>query len=121
MADIVWTDVTAFAPQLTTVDAGAQTDILAHVNALLDVDQFDGESGPTTRLARIYLAAHVAASVQQGASGSAGPVTSEKVGDLARSYGFSGFLSFSALEGTAYGRLYKMLLSTSNARGPRVL
>lgn len=88
MADIIWADVTAIATELTSIDGAARVYILAYVNGPgVNPDILDGESGPMTRLARIYLAAHIGSGVGKGASGSAGgAVTSESAGGLSRSY-----------------------------------
>jgi hypothetical protein len=114
MAAIVWTDVTAAAPQLTTVSATTQADILAFVNAALNLVVFDGESGPRTRLARINLAAHFAELERLGAGG---PVIAESDGRLSRQYAMppsrSEFLT------TSYGRAFWLLISPA-AFGPRL-
>ena len=116
----MWTDVTAFAPDLSSVDASAQADVLAYVNAELDVSAFDGEAGAKTRLARIYLAAHHGA-VSLTSSAAAGPVVEEKVGEISQKYGspaatVTGSILF--LESTPYGRLYLGLVRTTIARLP---
>lgn len=121
MADIAWSNVVDFAPELSGIDADAQTDILAYVNDELDVALFDGESGPKTKLARIYLAAHVATGTLTGSSGgAAGPVTAEAEGGLSRSYGsMSAALSDPAMLAlTPYGLRFLGLVNTSAARGP---
>lgn len=124
MAAIVWADVTALAPELTTVNDFARAMILEYVNGpALDPACFDGESGPTTRLARIYLAAHLGSGVDKGAAGAAGgPVTSESMGGLSRSYSVGSVASSADATGsTAYGRLYEALVNNSLARMPIVL
>lgn len=125
MAAITWSDVTSFAPELTTsVPADAQTLILSYVNtSAIDPASFDGEAGVTTRLARIYLAAHLGSGVGQGASGAAGgPVTSESMGGLSRSYSVASVATaMDATGSTAYGRMYEALVNNSLARLPLVL
>lgn len=119
MADIAWNpDVIAVAPELSTAAVAAQIAILAHVNTDLDVSMFDGEGGPMTRLARMYLAAHFG--TQIGAGASAGAVVSESAGGLSRSYA-SVASSESSLGSTAYGRLYLSLANVSFARLPVLL
>ncbi len=122
MAAIVWADVTGIAAELATVPVLAQTDLLAYVNTALAVGVFGGETSPKLRLARIYLAAHLATLLTTGGVKSAGPVTSETVGadSISRSYGGSGSDSRSEWELTAYGRQYASLVRTSSARWPRV-
>lgn len=119
MAAIVWADVVAFAPQLSTVASTVQTDILAHVNTALNVVTFGGESAPRLRLARIYLAAHVGTVTSGGGSAAAGPVTSESDGTISRSYA-SVSTAASDTESTSYGQMYAHLIRTSAARLPRV-
>lgn len=119
MADIVWADVTGFAPELTTVSAGAQTLILAYVNdEALDSSVFGGESANMYKMARIYLAAHRGTLTLRG--GTAGPVTSESAGGLSRSYG-SGMTSSTGLESTVYGQEFLALCNASLARSPVIL
>lgn len=127
MAAITWANVTDFAPTLSTVAADAQTAILAYVNTLLAVDEFDGESGPTTRLARIYLAAHLG-TVGMGANSSgggatAGPVIEEEVGDVRAKYGGSSaaIVTVSGLGLSAWGQLYLGIVRRSPARAVVVL
>jgi hypothetical protein len=122
MASIVWADVTNHAPALTTIPVAVQTDILAHVNVALRVDDFGGEDHPKTKLARIFLAAHYGTSYTQASTGQTGPVTSESAGGLSRSYGQM-FSSNSPEDfaSTVYGQLYTSLVRTSAARVPLVL
>ena len=105
MASIIWADVTALAPELTAPSEAARVYLLAHVNAELDPAMFDGEDGPTLRLARIWLAAHLATVGALSTGGAAGPVMSESVGGMSISYGASSSTD-AALGTTAYGRLY---------------
>lgn len=122
MAAITWTDVMALAPELSSVSTDGRTYILAHVNTALNLAEFDGEDGPKTRLARIYLAAHFGAISLAGATGASGPVTSESAGGLSRSYGTTTSTSSgSGIERTGYGQLYLQLVRTSPARAPLVL
>lgn len=118
MAAITWSDVSLLAPELSTVAAGAQTLILAYVNDVHDVDAIDGdgEDGYRTKLARIYLAAHLATKIGTGAGG-AGAVTSESVGGLSRSYAVAAS-SGAELETTGYGTAYLGILNRSPVRGP---
>jgi hypothetical protein len=124
MAAILWSDVVMIATELTTVSDGARVMILDYVNGpAMDPDCFDGEAGYTTRMARIYLAAHMACSIGTGASGaSGGPVTSESMGGLSRSYSTGSVAaSADATGSTDYGRRYESLVNNSLARLPIVL
>jgi hypothetical protein len=121
VAAIVWADVTAIATELTTVGDSARAMILEYVNGpAMDPDNFDGEAGYTTRMARIYLAAHMGSSIGKGAAGAAGgPVTSESMGGLSRSYSTGSVASSADSTGsTDYGRRYEALVNTSLARLP---
>lgn len=122
MAAIAWADVTAMAPELATVDVGAQVTILAHVNAALSVSTFGGEAAPKLRLARILLAAHYGTGVASGGAAPAGPVVSESDGGLSRTYAQpgGGDSAGSAWASTSYGRELAALIRSSAARLPVV-
>jgi hypothetical protein len=114
--------VVAFAPKLSTVDAVAQTAILAWANDALDVSAFDDEGGPTTQLARIYLAAHAGTMNRQGANGAGGPLTMRAAGGITEQWATpAGGVVFDSLDSTPYGKLYRQLVNMSGARGPFVL
>lgn len=118
MAAIIWTDVTSYpgASGLSTVSVPAQTVILAYVNGVLDVSLFpDGEDGATTKLLRILMAAHMATAGVVAGSGAAGPVVSESVGGIARSYANLAATA-SDLSSTVYGLTYDMMLNGTAAR-----
>jgi hypothetical protein len=121
MADITWSDVTAVAPELSSVSAGAQTIYLAHANDALDPDEIDGETGPDTKLARIYLAAHAATLASNAAAGASGPLTGRSAGGLSETFS-AGAPSLAASYGaTAYGQALAALLRMHTAAMPRVL
>jgi hypothetical protein len=124
MADITWSDVEDHAAELSSVSAGAQTNILAFVNATLDVTCVGGDAGedsPRVKLARVYLAAHLGTlALPGGAGGAGGPLTAESLGDEARSYG-SFDMDPAYLAMTGYGALYLSMIRTSAARSPIVL
>jgi hypothetical protein len=122
MAAIVWSDVVNLAPEMADVPAGAQEIILAHVNAILNPNEFRGEDSPFLRLARIYLAAHYGTITMQGSDGPGGPVIAESAGGLSRSYGlFSPAGSDPTLDTTPYGKAFRSLVAMSPARAPRAL
>ncbi len=117
MASIVWANVVDFAAPLSSVDPDAQTAILAHVNTVLDVSLFGGEDGPTTRLLRIFMAAHMATTTATEEAGAvAGPVASESAGGISRSYANLSTPSDDDLKTTSFGRAYLSLVRTSPAR-----
>ena len=121
MAAIDWDDVVSHAPELSTTDVDAQDDILDHVNTALVVAKFGGESSGRLKLARIYLAAHLASVSGQGGVGVAGPVTSETAGGLSRTYAVLSATAQQELQGSTYGQLFLDLVRTSSARGPMVI
>lgn len=116
---ITWADVTAIAPELSSVAAGTQAAILASVVVLLDPVVL----GVNFNSAAAYLAAHLATlGTQQAAVGGlAGGIvpSSATVGPLTQTYtavGGTSAMARSALETTAYGRMYLMLSAV-----PRVM
>lgn len=120
MAPIAWADVVSHSSPLAAVDVGVQGDILAYVNTRFAA-VFGGEDNPTTRLARIYVAAHFASLPGSGRHEAAGPVVSQSRGGLSQS-----FQSFGGGGGgddtwgdTQWGRRYKQLLLGSRGRWPR--
>lgn len=120
MAAITWSDVTAHASDLTAVSAGAQTDALAYVNEMVDPDKLGGETSSRYHLARIYLAAHFGTVSLKNGTPPAGPVTSESVGDISRSYGISAGAG-EDIASTGWGREYLALVRrAAAARGPLV-
>lgn len=120
MAAITWSDVTAHASDLSAVAAGAQTDVLAYVNEMVDPAKLGGETSSRYRLARIYLAAHLGTvSLKRGAA-AAGPLISETVGEVTRMYGFSAAAA-GDIASTGWGREYLALIRrTAASRGPLV-
>lgn len=124
MTDITQNDVTDFATELQTgVPDAAWERIIPYVNQfdLTNIDTDDDRA-----LARIYLAAHLAKGVKLSASGTTaatvGPVTSESVGGVRRSYAFiTQTSSESALNTTRYGQRYLELIYMSGCRGPHVI
>lgn len=112
MANIVWSDVVAVAPELATgVAAAFQTLILGYVNEVVQASEFGGEESYTYTLARAYLAAHYGKlhkeSADGGAAGTSGPVTGMTEGGVsisfATSFGGSNFFSDPSLGLTKYG------------------
>jgi hypothetical protein len=117
---ITWSDVLSHAPELSTVSAQAQTDILAYVNSQLNTSVFGGEESASLRIARVMLAAHLATIERRQNRGQVGAVTSEALGPQNRSYG--GAVAEAGMLGTTgYGQVYLMMVNSSQARGPRIL
>lgn len=120
MTAITWDEVIVMpgASVLSTVDEDAQTVILAYVNGPgVAVSKFDDEGGPTTKLARLYLAAHMGALGLRGAAGGVGPVTQMSEGGVSISYAQPVQTQVDAsLDDTPFGKLYSALIR----RAPRI-
>lgn len=107
MADITWADVEALAPELSTVPQARQDFILARVNGELSTAVW----GSRINIGRTYLAAHLATRSASGGTPTAGPVTSESVGSVSRSYGSPAGTTAGGFESTAYGEEYARMIS----------
>jgi len=121
MADtpITWTDVTDLIPDMVDVEVPAQDAILDWVNSFLNPAMFTEKN---LKKARIYLAAHVGTFSLPGGSDMMGPVTSESVGGISRTYSdIAAATNGDGFDQTTFGTLYVMLLRTSKARLPRVI
>lgn len=122
MTAILWSDVLAvpgaIGDGMAQVPALGQTMILAVVNSTkrLDVDMFDGEDGPITKLARCFLALHMAA---RGKVGAGGALIGEADGRLSRQYAMP-TMTRSSLTSTSYGTAFWELIGPK-AFGPRLL
>lgn len=108
---IVWADVTAIAPELSTVAAAGQTAILGQVNDE-EIKDATWPSVAKANRARRYLAAHLA-TLTLSARGGVGPIQSESVGNVSRSYAVSVSEGSNNLDGTAYGKEYRRLVRLS--------
>jgi hypothetical protein len=118
--DITWDDVIVIASELADVAEGAQDIILAYVNGALSVSMFKPAA---LKLARIYLAAHIATVTAEDGDGAAiGPVISESVGGISRTYAaISAVTRGDGFDATSYGQTFGFLVRTSRARLPRVI
>ncbi len=116
---IVWTDVTDFMSALSSTPASMRALIIEYVNEeALKASVFGGETTARYKMARIYLAAHMAIfmklSWNQG-----GIPTSMSGGGLSESFQQSS--ANSEWASTGPGRLLLALINGSPARGPYVL
>lgn len=129
-ATIIQSDVTNFAPELSSVSAAAWADILAYVNEF-DLTQTPnlgfylasntGASDQTDRMAKIFLAAHIGKMDLLARSNAAGPVTGESVGGIRRSYGMYPILTSAGSLGlTIYGRMYLDIIN-AECGGPMLV
>lgn len=115
MAAITWANVVDFFATLSTVDADAQTAILAAANEAFSVANFSGgESDPELRLARIYYAAHFGEIALASAS-TTGDIQSKTVSkdSLTVAYASS---SAADLAATTGGAMLAALLNSTPAR-----
>ena len=121
MAAITWKDVSEHAPELadSAVTRRAQVDLLAYVNTTVNIALLDGEDGVKTKLARVYLAAHIA--TMEKRKGVSGALTSQTAGPLSKSYAVMQWLTPSELSLTSYGLNYLGIVRRSGARGGFVL
>lgn len=114
MADIAWPDVTTAFPNeaaLAAVPVPLQAPILERVNKL-SANFFGGADSARFKLARLYLAAHMALTTVPG-NAAAGPVTAEAIDDLSRQYAVMVTGSHGA---TGYGQAFDELLRSSAGR-----
>ena len=121
---ILWADVNAIAPEMSTVALAHQAAILAYVNGYgINTDAFGGVADEITFIARCYLAAHLAAMAQRTSTGGSGPLISQSEGAVSVKYSPSdGVKGAKMLSETPYGRLFSMLVHRHGAsRGPRVI
>lgn len=124
MTAIIKNDVLEFAPELRSVRDPAWTWILRMVNTMdaTGIDAAGGETGATIHNARCFLAAHYATLSKRSKSGAVGPVTSEAMGAVRRSYGLVALASRDAgLGSTNWGQAFQSLLGMSDAFGPHLL
>lgn len=104
---ITWDDVVAIAPELSTVSVEMQNALIAYVEEEISSTTW----GARAARGKVYLAAHLA--TMSARVGSAGPVTSETVGSVSRSYAVD---ASSAPSGsTSYGAEYERLVMTLGA------
>lgn len=116
--DITWTDVEAYYPALAGVADAVQDDILAYVNdEALSASVFGGATSTKYRLARIYLAGHIAES-QARAAGVAGPVQSKTIAaeSLSVTYGSFSAASVQLLTTAPGSALYQLMQMSPRAR-----
>lgn len=115
LATIAWSDVagpTGIAKRLR-LDDPQQDDLLEWVNGIaLNASLLGGEDSQRLRMARLYLAAHVA--VTNTLQGTRGIVVAERVDQISRNYAapFRGELYMT----TGYGRSFLAVIRGSAAR-----
>jgi hypothetical protein len=106
-------DVIVVAPELSTVDPAIISQFITYSADYVSSSIF----GNKLDFAHVNLTAHFL--TMRGRGGPGGQVTSEKVGDLSRSYGQLD-TSADALQQTSYGQAY-MFARESNVMTPMVI
>lgn len=114
---ITWADVVELAPDLSTTTVAAQNLILAHVALQVGPTQW----GTYEAMGQLYLAAHLGTLQARGGSAAVGPVTSETVGPVSRSYGSTATAAAGLLNSTPYGSEYARLRALLPTRFGMVL
>lgn len=117
---ITWAQVPAAFPNdatLAAVDGDAEgATYVSWVDEQVDDDQLGGRADQV----RILLAAHLATVVADGGVGLSGPVVSESVDGVSRSYAATASTDGDDLSATSYGRRAMALMrSAPRARLPR--
>ncbi len=117
MPAVLWQDVEALQPNLSTVSAAAQMIILAHVNEDLNATAFGGEDTARYHLARCYLAAHLG-ELERRRGTSAGPVQSKTIGasSITLAYAVARSSSDDVLRMTSWGSMFAEMLAASPLR-----
>lgn len=118
---ITWPEVVTIDASLATVPENAQVWILEYANRALNPRMFTTQA---YKLVRLYLAAHFGTMSVPGAAGEtpvAGPVTSETVGGISRTYALVSDSSDPTFSTTSHGQMYAFLVRTSKGRLPFAL
>lgn len=108
---ITWDDVVAIAPSLSAVSAEGQAIILDFVELQVTEGQWGVDRA---RLGRIFLAAHLGSLAITTAT-AAGPIASETVGPLSRTY-MAAAASAGATGATSWGKQYQAMRMALPAR-----
>jgi len=113
---LTWDEVVLIAPDLASLTVDQQNAILADVELQVSESAF----GAKYNLACKYLAAHLGTLYRRGAEGASGPVASERVGSVSRTYAVakSAATGFGA---TAYGVQFEALARQLPIRAGAVL
>ena len=105
---VVAADVKKVASEFETVDNERVEEFIAQAERRTN----RGEWGEKADDAVILLTAHLLKMDKQQGAGAAGPVQSEKVGDVSRSFFLTRASSGSLMLSTSWGRRYNELLDT---------
>ena len=120
---ITWADVEAAFPNDATLSAVDGAEEGATYVAWVDEQVSDAVLGTRADQVRILLCAHFATLVATGGSGAAGPIASESVDGVSRSYAVAtSSTATDDLGATSYGRRAALLMRTTpRARIPRMI
>lgn len=125
MAAITWDDVLALPnlpPSVVSASTVWKTMVLSRINFVstdlpgeFNVDNFDGEDGPTTKMARVLMAAHLTLTMLPKPTG--GPITEQHELDLGVTYAFTPFpMSAAWYAQTGYGLALWQIIQSSACR-----
>lgn len=116
MAAIVWADVTNLVASLSAVPPAAQFEILTTVNAVVNAARLGGEDTRKTKVARVYLAAHMGELERRAAADAQGSFT-QVAGKQLTADGFkldfTSLTSDDSLAETTHGRAYMSWIKNS--------
>lgn len=90
------------APELSTLSVETQNDILADVDNEVDAAMWNEFADKGKK----YLAAHLGTLATRGSAAVSGPVTSESIGPMSRSYSTEAASEAGLLSSTRYGVEY---------------
>jgi len=101
---LTWADVVAIAPNLSSLTTTQQNAVLLDVDIQLSEDKI----GSKYNLACKYLAAHLGTLVSRGSDGPSGPIQSEMVGSVSRSYAAN--FNLTGYDTTTYGQQFRNIM-----------
>lgn len=101
------TNVLIVAPELSTVEDDAWTLVLADVASEISASVY----GSKQEMAQRYLAAHYLTLISMSADAkqTSGPVSSETVGQVSKSYAQVNYRDRNRFDETVYGRMFNQL------------
>ncbi len=117
MAAIKWQDVSGLVPSLAALATEGQDGILAFVNAYFSPTIWGGEDSVRYKMARVFLAAHLATMSPWG--GVSGRVTSKTISTSSASINYAQKLTTDGLELTEWGQMLRVMMAgNAGARMP---
>lgn len=113
---ITWPDVTTAFPNDTTLAAVGSTEAAIYID-WVETQVDEACLGDATDQLRTLLAAHLGTLAASGGFGASGPVASESVDGVSRSYAVTASTTLSDLGATFYGRRAAYLIETEPSTG----